>query len=196
MDDFFPWGRDKENGDAESFRRIWREHGPSLFRYVSKLLRDRDEAEDVVQEAFAALFRECSRGAGPVEPRTWLFRCCRNRALNRIRAAGREGRTLARYHVELSFPEPAPQEMDGSFGGSGYSDETGSKHRTGRVDEIGDGTRLTEALAGLPLPARELLARRARGEPIAQIAESLGIPQGTVKSRVSNLIRKLREGLA
>ena len=76
----------------------FRSHYTEIYRYAAKLARSREDAEDVAQESFLRLERVLSRGAGPGEPRAWLFRVATNlcrdlgrRQHSRTRDDGGEG---------------------------------------------------------------------------------------------------------
>ena len=124
---------------------------------------DRAEAEDVVQEAFVRAAGAGRRFSGTANPEAWL----RTTALNLHRSRWRKLRNFSRIKERLARPEDVP----------GLED---------RLDVI-------EALRSLPIEQREVVALHHLADlPVADIAEALGLPPGTVKSRLS----RGREALA
>lgn len=91
----------------QRIRRLLDSHERRLMGYVLRLLGDADEARDTVQEAFLRL---CRQDARVLDRRAvpWLFRVCRNLAIDRLRAAGRQGEVTALdfNHREGEAPQP------------------------------------------------------------------------------------------
>lgn len=153
----------------------------SLYSLVVHLLKDPDEAEDVVEETFWQAWRRCSSyepSRGAVS--TWLFTIGRRRALDRLRAKARrredslthEGRVLA------DMPSAAPDPSQNA---------EGSERRA----------HVLAALADLPEEQREVLELGYfQGLTQNEIANATGQPLGTVKTRMRLAMQKLREPLA
>jgi RNA polymerase sigma-70 factor (ECF subfamily) len=153
----------------------------SLYSLVVHLLKDPDEAEDVVEETFWQAWRrassyEPSRGAVS----TWLLTIGRRRALDRLRAKARrredpltrEGQVLA----EIPSPLPDPSQT-----------AEGAERRA----------YVLAALRELPDEQREVLELGYfQGMTQSEIAELTGQPLGTVKTRMRLAMQKLREPLS
>ncbi len=73
-------------GDEESFAVPVRGHAPSLVRLATRLLGDRAEAEDAVQDAFVSAWRRLPEFHGRAAFGTWIYRIVTNRCLNMLRA--------------------------------------------------------------------------------------------------------------
>ena len=73
-------------GTREAFGQLVRRHQQRLHRLAVHLLRDRAEAEDVIQEAFVRAYRALSRFDGRSEPYTWFYRITINLSLNALRS--------------------------------------------------------------------------------------------------------------
>jgi len=152
----------------------------SLYSLVLHLLRDPDEAEDVVEETFWQAWRkansyEPSRGAVS----TWLLTIGRRKALDRLRARKRSREDLV--------------DNDRAF------DDLPSRSQDPSVDA--EGSELKEnvkaALRGLPAEQREVLELGYfSGMSQTEIAEATGQPLGTVKTRMRLALQKLREPLS
>jgi RNA polymerase sigma-70 factor (ECF subfamily) len=88
-------------GSAEShakhrFERVFDQHGAELGRFLHQIVRDRWEAEDLLQETFAAAWREHHALSTATSQRAWLFGVARNRALMSLRRDRRKARALSR----------------------------------------------------------------------------------------------------
>jgi RNA polymerase sigma factor (sigma-70 family) len=128
------------------------------------------DAEEVFQEVFARTYERLDTLRDDAAIRPWLGQLTRRLAIDRLRASARED--VGAEPVEIAGDDPA----------------------LGRLDEA---LAVREALAELPEPCREILDRFfARDESYATIAAALDIPAGTVASRISRCLTKLRERLA
>jgi RNA polymerase sigma factor (sigma-70 family) len=163
-------------GQDQAWETIVRTHGEAVFRLAFLLLSDAADAEDVAQEVFMRAFRSLDRFDRSRPLRPWLMRIAMNLARNRRRS-------VARYltAVERWFRlEGRPSFSSHSAGSSGVSD-----------DERHD---LRRAVDRLVETDREVVYLRyfvELGE--AEAAAALGVPVGTVKSRLSRALARLRE---
>lgn len=165
-------------GDHEAFRVLVQRHQGRLFRLAARVLRDEDLARDAVQDAFLKAYVSLRRFEGRSSLYTWLYRLTLNVCLDMRRRskAGRtvewpearvEGGALTAEPVPAAGSEPAPSGPDTEL-------ERAEVRR-----------RVGEAIAELPPEAREtLILREVDGLSYAEIAETLGIPKGTVMSRL------------
>jgi RNA polymerase sigma-70 factor (ECF subfamily) len=145
-------------GDADAFTELVRRHRDRLWAVALRTLGDREEAADAVQEALLSAFRRADTFRGDAAVTTWLHRIVVNACLDRIR------RRAARPTAPLGELDPAQP-----------GDEAGAVER--RVD-------VSRALAQLPEAQRvALVLVDMEGLPVADAAQILGVPIGTVKSR-------------
>jgi RNA polymerase sigma-70 factor, ECF subfamily len=148
-----------------------------LVRSVCRsLLRDRNEAEDAVQQTFLSAQRALANGSSPREPAAWLAVIARNECLARVRERMRE---------------PLPIEAEPT--------DFGADAHTVAVSRY-DVATLREALADLPRAQREaILLRELRGLSYDEVARSLSLTTGAVESLIFRARRtlqvKLREAL-
>lgn len=150
--------RDHLHGDPDAFGEIFRRHRDRLWAVALRTCRDRELAADCVQDGFLAAFRRADTFRGDATVSTWLHRIVVNACLDRLRRR--------RPTVELPATEPADTH-----------DDIGSAQR--RLD-------VHRALATLPEAQRmALVLVDMHGLPVAEAAQILGIPPGTVKSRCS-----------
>ncbi len=157
-------------GDLSAFDQLYARHERALFGLVFRTLGNQAEAEDVIHETFLSLLRQ--REGGRRSFKAWLFTIARNLCLNRVRAQKRSERAL---EVEArSAPAAAP-------------------HPEGQLQGAQLTQRLDQAVAGLPETLGELYRLRTAGFSYDELAEILELPLGTVKSRMHELISRLRQ---
>jgi RNA polymerase sigma-70 factor (ECF subfamily) len=181
-----PAGRDPEDDgaiiarsvrDPEQFATVFRRHAPDIHRYAVRRLGP-DAAEDVVAETFLTAFRLRSRyQRDRPDARPWLYGIATNLVSRHRRAEVRQYRALARTGVD-PVTEPFTDRADA------------------RLTASGEGRRLAAALAKLPAVHRDALLLVAWGDlSYEQAAAALGVPVGTVRSRLSRARTKLRQAL-
>jgi RNA polymerase sigma-70 factor (ECF subfamily) len=168
------------DGDQAAFDAIVVAYQARLIHFFYRLCWDRDRAEDFAQ----MLFMKLLRGAGNYRPEgklsTFLFRVATNLWIDHYRASRPRGRIYSLDQalldgVGLAEAAPGPR-----------PDETAERNE--------EKERLRTALEQLTEPHRLVFELAVYQEmPYAQIGEVLGIPVGTVKSRMHNSVRALRE---
>lgn len=155
-------------GDEAAFRRLYERYATRVFRYALTILRDRHLAEEVVQESMVAVWNGARTFRGTSQVSTWIFGIARNQAHALLRREARGARTP---NEPLVLPDPA-----------------GEVEREDRV-------RL--AVDRLPPEQREVVFLAFyEGLSYREIAQMLGVPEGTVKSRMYYAKRNLAEVLA
>jgi RNA polymerase sigma-70 factor, ECF subfamily len=155
--------------DADAFVLLLREYDLRHRRLAFRLLGDRERMDDVLQEAYARAFRALPRFRGGSAIGTWLYRIVYNACLDELRRSG------ARREVSLDEWR-----------------ERGSS-RTDGVEERLD---LAAALAALPVELRAVVLLVDADElSYDEAAEVLGIPAGTVASRLSRARDALKGAL-
>jgi RNA polymerase sigma-70 factor (ECF subfamily) len=160
--------------DREVFEGLFRAWYARLADYALSLVRNRDAAEDVVQEVFVALWRRRSSLPEVDLLPAYLHRAVRNRALNHLRHERRAGQWLA-----ANDPNPAVEpEVEV------------------RLEEGALADALRQALAALSPRGREVfLLSRHQGLTYQQIAHTLGISVKTVETQMGRALRALRQRL-
>jgi RNA polymerase sigma-70 factor (ECF subfamily) len=144
------------SGDQVAFERLVREHQAPVWRFVCHFLGDVALADDVTQETFLRAYRNLHRYEGRARFSTWLFQIARNAAIDAVRSSSRRTRLVA----SLPAPTASMPGPDGAF-------------------------ELRSALASLDERRREaLLLVEVQGFTYREAGEVLGVPEGTVKSRV------------
>ena len=144
-------------------------HEAALSRYARRLLDDCDLAADAVQHAFVKLCEESQEKLeGRVAP--WLFRVCRNRAVDQLRRAGRERNLLDADATTATAATVSAPTLVGR--------ETDPAVTAERADLA---RHVTELLACLPAPQRETIDLWCEGLSYHQIAEITGRTEGHVR---------------
>ena len=162
-------------GDREAYRRLFEFFAPRIKGYLMRTGSSEAEAEEIAQEAMIALWRKADR----FDPATsgavaWIFTIARNLRIDAVRRGRRAERMLQDIEAEY-LPEPVE------------STETAFS----RSQEAGH---VELALQRLPAQQSEIIRLSFLEErPHSEIAALLGIPLGTVKSRVRLAINRLRE---
>ncbi|WP_306369623.1 sigma-70 family RNA polymerase sigma factor [Nocardiopsis sp. CC223A] len=165
------WGsrRRRDAEDEALIRSLYNEHGRALLAYATRLTGDRAAAEDIVQETFIRAWRNpdvLANSRGSV--RGWLLTVARNLVIDRARAR------RARPAEVAPAPGTEPSQSD-------------------HADAVVDSITVMDALDGLSDDHRAVLVEvYFRRRSVAEAAEVLGIPPGTVKSRSYHALQALR----
>ncbi len=167
-----------ERGEPDAFEVIYERHGKVAFSLAFRLLGDRQAAEDLVQDAFLAVWRGAAGYAsnrGSV--RTWMLSIVHNRGVDRLRtAAAMSRRQDALEQVELRRPD----EPDAATLGI----------------ESAMASEMREELGSLPDEQLQVLKLAYYGGfTHHEIADMLTLPLGTVKSRMRLGLERLRRGM-
>ena len=161
-----------KSGERAVFEALFSKYQDMVFNIAWSISGDRELAEDITQEAFVKAYLGLSGFRGRSAFKTWLYRIAVNQSL-RMRS-----RTVRRTEVEhqmedmdLPSEEKAPDEAA----------ETSEKER-----------RVREAIAELPEAQRAAVTLRyLEGLELAEVAEVLGTPLGTVKSRIHHALKRI-----
>ncbi len=171
-------------GDEMACTELVAEHQRMVFHLALHLLGDQDEALDLSQEVFLNVFRTIGRFRGQSALRTWIYRIVINQARNRQRWWRRRHRA---DQVSL-------EERIDSHGDLPSADDLAEPDRMFGRKELA--TRIWDALAHLPFEQRSVvLLREIDGLSYDEIAYSLGVAVGTVKSRLTRAREALRAQL-
>lgn len=159
-------------GEPAAFERLVERWHLPIWRWVRGVAGDPAVAEEIVQEAWLRILRGIGRLRDPARLRSWLFSIVRRTFVDRLRW---------RYAEERNEP------LDAEPAGGDATDELAAE----------DLDHLHAAVADLPPPDRETIVLfYLRELDLREVAEVLGVPVGTVKSRLHRARRRLRERLA
>jgi RNA polymerase sigma-70 factor (ECF subfamily) len=159
-----------KGGDRDAFAELYSLFQKPVYNYLYRLAFNRAMAEDLLQEAFLRIWKAAPSWEPAAKVSTWIFRIAHNLFLNE--AARRREKSIETPEAEMRA-DPA-------------SDLNRRELRSA----------VQKAIEALPEGEREcLLLSEYNGFKYAEIAEILGIPVGTVKSRMFSAVQHLREAL-
>lgn len=163
-----------QRGDTHAYEELVHAYQGIAFRTAYVIARNAADAEDAAQEGFVKAWRALGRFRAGAPFRPWLLQIVANEARNRRRSAGR------REHLALRAAAEEPS------GGAAPSPEAALLSAETREA-------LLAAVNELPDDQREVVALRYfLGLSEAEVAETLGVPHGTVKSRNARALERLR----
>lgn len=171
------------NGDRFALDQLLRRHYDRIHAVTKRIAGPTRDADDACQEALIKIVKHLPTFDGRSSFGTWAYRIATNAALDEVRKRGRR---------------PTPQ----SAAASGSSDDTPPEQRRPdplahrRVDAVADRLAIDEAFAELDEDFRAAVVLRDVADlDYAEIAEALGVPVGTVKSRIARGRRQLADRL-
>lgn len=165
-----------KDGDGDAFKEIYERHFNSLFLHAHRKLHNKEEARDVVQETFAALWDKRDRIILTGGLSGYLIAAVRNRILN----------IIAHKQVESSYVSSLQQFLEEG------TCQTDHLVRSNQLNSL-----IEKEMAALPAKMKEIFAL-SRQEHLShsEIAENLNISEQTVKKQVTNALRILRTKLS
>jgi RNA polymerase sigma-70 factor (ECF subfamily) len=177
--------RRAQRGDRQAFRTLVERHQRRAFAIALGLVRDEQDAAEVVQEACLRVYRGLDAFHGGSSFFTWLYRIVTNLSIDLIRKPSRreaELRERAQPGEEADIPFLA--RIDGA--------DPGDMLRRGEIAE-----RIRGALAALPSYHRAvILMREIEGMSYEEMAQAMEVSKGTIMSRLFHARQKLQRALA
>ncbi|MFC8370821.1 RNA polymerase sigma factor [Streptomyces sp. NPDC057239] len=178
-----PWPDERlvkaaQDGNISSLTAVIVESQPHVRRFALSLCATPQDAEDAAQEALIILYRKIGtlRASGALA--SWMFRIVRNECLRHLRLLASASASASASVAEEAGSEPAP------------SAETSVLRRL-------DAERIALAVSGLPRDQRQVLIMRdVQGYPGRLVAQSLGLSNAAMKSRLHRARAALRQALA
>jgi RNA polymerase sigma-70 factor (ECF subfamily) len=154
---------------AEAFLRLADEHLDAAYRLARAILRDATEAQDATHDAFEQAWRKWSTLRDPARFEPWFDRILVNTCRDRLRSARRQPTDIS-AEVAIDSGDPYGQAHDRDL--------------------------LADAIAGLSPDHRVVVALRFyRDLPVDEIASRLGVPVGTVQSRLHYALKRLHAAI-
>jgi RNA polymerase sigma-70 factor (ECF subfamily) len=167
-------------GDEEAFAALVQQHSGRVFQLAFRMMRNEQDAEDVVQECFLRAYSQLGRFEARADFGTWVYRIAANCALDMMRTRGRRVQTKTETLDEtVQFPEtvaPGPDRLAESA----------------EIDRV-----VNDALDDLTAIERAAFTlRHHEGRSIDEICRTLNLGQSAAKHAVFRAVRKLRATLA
>jgi RNA polymerase sigma-70 factor (ECF subfamily) len=156
-------------GDQSAWEQIVRQNWRKVFNVAYKFVGKHDEAEDLTQDIFLKIFKALGTFDRRANFQTWIISISRNLCIDHYRSVRKERQTMAR-DVEMADLQPASAER-GPYAAAEHQDLRAM---------------LRQALEALPPTLRTAVVLRDLQElSYQEIADKLGLPEGTVKSRIN-----------
>jgi RNA polymerase sigma-70 factor (ECF subfamily) len=174
-----------QNGDAQAFRKLVERHQRRAYAIALGLVRDPNDAHEVVQEAFLRVYRGLNAFQGSSSFFTWLYRIVTNLSIDLIRKPGRKDAELVNGQaIDEDTDFPLVSRIDGA-----------DPLNVMRRREIA--ARIQEALDALPAYHRGvILMREVEGMSYEEMAQAMEVSKGTIMSRLFHARQKLQLALA
>ncbi len=174
-----------QKGDTKAFRMLVERHQRRAYSIALGLVRDPNDAREIVQEAFLRVYRGLGAFQGTSSFFTWLYRIVTNLAIDLIRKPGRKDAELNEGQaVDENTDFPLVSRIDGA-----------DPLNVMRRREIA--ARIQAALDALPDYHRGvILMREVEGMSYEEMAQAMGVSKGTIMSRLFHARQKLQRALA
>lgn len=180
-----------QGGDQSAFARLVRRHKTPVYNFILRSVRSREIAEDLVQDVFVKVVQNATEFKHEARFSTWAYTIARNVCIDHLRKAA------LRRHPSLDQTANNNSGEDGPTLGERIADShfTASADRVAIGSELGQ--RITRAVEDLPPEQREVfLLREVANVPFKEIAEIVGVPENTTKSRMRYALERLQQALA
>jgi len=175
-----------KNGDMSAFDLIVQRHKVSLFNFIYRFLYDRDSAEDLTQEVFIRIYKNIKNYRSDMAGfRTWMYRIAANLCKNEIRNRSRRSKVLLDSPISKDEDDEPLENIQDTSPGPDVLLEKKELYES-----------LNLAISHLPEKFRTvLILRDIEGMSYDEIANIIGKPEGTVKSRLNRARLMLKDRL-
>jgi RNA polymerase sigma-70 factor (ECF subfamily) len=171
-------------GDAAAFEQLVQPHIPRMYNYIARMTGDPAEAEDLTQDAILRAHRAMGSFRGGATFQTWLYRIATNICVDALRRQRRRGGRISSLDDPLAADEgQITREV---------ADRTADPQELAQVEELRQ--EVIRAISQLSTKLRSVVILfDLHGLTYEEIARTLNLPLGTVKSRLFNARARLRE---
>lgn len=164
-----------KGGSREALSLLWQAHSANVLNLAFRMMKDRDEAEDILMDVFVQAPKAVQGFRGESALGTWLYRLTVNACLMKLRAQKRH-RELEEEKLDVIIEEVLGK------------DDAKNEHF--------DAELLEKGLAELPAETRSMLwLKDAEDLDVKDLAEIYGMPEGTIKARLSRARHFVRDYL-
>lgn len=170
-----------QKGDLGAYRQLVEKYQSRIYSMIAGMVRDREEAHDLTQDAFVKAFRNLERFRLEASFYTWLYRIAKNLTIDWLRKQKR--RRTDEFDEGI-----AARESGGTIADSHLKESPGRELERSRLKD-----RIFDAMETLTPEHRQIiLLREVEGFSYKEISDVMGIPEGTVMSRLFYARRKLQ----
>lgn len=175
-------------GDDAAFEQLVEKYQDRIYNYVVRMVQDPAEAQDVAQETFVRAYQALPEFRGASSFQTWLYRIASNLSIDAARSRKRRGWNT------VSINEPIDSDDDSELGRDLPDENTRTPAQELESSEMRE--QVWEAIAELSDKLRPvIILYDLQGSSYQEVADILGCPLGTVKSRLFNARNQLRDKL-
>src|SRR5215207_6676444 len=177
-----------QQGDMAAFRKLVERHQRRAFAIALSLVRDENDARELVQDAFLRVYKGIGSFQGGSSFFTWLYRIITNLSIDLIRKPGRQLADIDEARFESDESQEADFPLLSRVDGSDPVDVVRRREIAGR---------LQAALDALPPYHRGVIVmREIEGLSYEEMAQAMGVSKGTIMSRLFHARQKLQKALA
>lgn len=177
-------------GDADAFEVLVRRYERPLYNFILRSVRRRERADELLQDVFLKVVQRSGDFKGNSKLSTWLYTIARNLCIDHSR------KMVFRRHKSLDAPGRSGGDSDE---GPTLLERTAADGPTADRAAIAQDLqrRIAEAVEELPEEQREVfLLRQVQGMAFKDIADVVGVPENTIKSRMRYALERLQRALA
>ena len=173
-----------QKGNEKAYRELLGRYQRPVFSLIYRMLRDREQAEDLAQETFVRVFNHIDRYDPKYKFSSWIFKIATNLTIDHIRK-----KELATVSIDGSRYAVTADEIEASTISVASDDE--NPEELLEAKELGES--IEEAIGGLRAEYRTaILLRHVEGREYQEIADIMGLPLGTVKTFIHRARNELR----
>ena len=171
------------DGDQKAYRILFENHKQAIYHIIVKIVRNNEEAQDLVQETFIKAFSSLKSYNPTYRFTTWLYKIAANSSIDHIRK-----RKLQTFSLD--------QPVDTKDGQLSVEVPDMSYHPERDLSAKRQNLSISEAIDSLPEKYRQVIVKRHQEDKsYEEIAEFLGVPVGTVKARIFRARELLKKKL-
>lgn len=172
-------------GDSDAFAQLLEENQDRVYSLALRMVNDPEDAADLAQEAFLSAWRGLEKFQGDAAFSTWLYRLTSNLCIDFLRKEKRKRAAGTILYLDDTEDEEASIDLP---------DYSADPHRQLEQTEVRE--QIAQGMAALSPEHRQILSlREISGLSYAEIADVLGMEEGTVKSRIARARNALRKKL-
>lgn len=177
-----------KNGREEAFRELVRRYERPVFSLIYRMVRDREVAEDLSQETFIKVLNHIDRYRPEFKLSSWLFKIANNLTIDHLR----------KRHVDTISMDGSPHAATAAeIEATSFDVEGRGESPLEELESRELGTAIEQAIARLRPEYRScILLRHVEGRSYEEIAATLDLPLGTVKTYIHRARHELRNALA
>ena len=175
-------------GDAEAFEALVRRYERPLYNFILRSVRRRERADELLQDVFMKVVQRSGDFKGNSKLSTWLYTIARNLCIDHSR------KMVFRRHKSLDAPGRSGESEEGPTLLERTAAEGPTADRAAIQKDLQ--RRIAEAVEELPEEQREVfLMRQVQGMAFKEIADVVGVPENTIKSRMRYALERLQRAL-